>query len=214
MARPKRGDGAPDAREALMQAFWELLRTNELHQISIGMIASAAHYNRGTFYYYFSDKDEFIEAAVESELSDMPGIVFKILAGTEEIGAINLTSEHLRRLSLFMGHGGRNILERNVKSYLVTMWTALVAPKSGQLTSETRIILEYISSGILGVLAYLGTPDGEPEVKPTSFSAKFLRDSSAVGMQNLCAAEGVSRDEIVARLRMLERVNKATLART
>ena len=44
----------------MIEAFWQLLENNQLHEISVGMIVAKAGCNRGTFYYHFADKDELL----------------------------------------------------------------------------------------------------------------------------------------------------------
>ena len=56
MARPKKSN-QPSVRDRMIEAFWQLLEDNQLHEISVGMIVAKAGCNRGTFYYHFADKD-------------------------------------------------------------------------------------------------------------------------------------------------------------
>lgn len=205
MARPRKDENTPDAREMLIQSFWGLLVNNQLNEISIGMIARTAGYNRGTFYYYFADKEALIKAAVENELSDAPQAVFKLITNADNVQLSDILGSHMVRLSLFMDHGGRSLIEKNVKDYLLSTWQAVLAPDGGELKMQARLILEYMSSGVLGLFSYLGTL---PQKDAVSFPMSFLKEYSALAIRQICEAQGVNRDEIVARLHMLNQLNK------
>ena len=206
MGRPKKDSGAPGARESIVEAFWNLLQDNQLHEVSIGMIAAASGYNRGTFYYHFVDKDTLVSAAVEEELADVPRNIFALISGVgADEGAVSLVDGHMGRLALFMDHGGRNIVERKVKDYLIGMWTALLTPQNGELEPATLIILEYMSSGMLGLVSCLGMMG---EGQNADFPADFLKAFSSLALDHICEIQGISRDEIVMRLRMLNQLSK------
>lgn len=207
MARPRKVEGAPGAREMLLQAFWGLLASNQLDEISVGMVARAAGYNRGTFYYYFADKDALVEAAVESELHDVPRTVLRLITEADAMERSDLFGNRLVRLSLFMSHGGRDIVERNVKDYILATWTTLLVPDGGQVKPGTRLILEYMSSGMVGLLAYLGTLREEDAA---GLSPHLIEDFSSFAFRAVCEEQGVERDEILARLRMLEQFSKVS----
>lgn len=208
MARPRRDSNAPSAREALIDAFWGLLEKNQLHEISVGMVATAAGYNRGTFYYHFPDKDALVAAVVENELHDVPRYVFILATGLDEAQYEEiLSSKHLEHLALFMEHGGRNIVEHKVKDYLVNMWTALLSPEGRELTAKTRLILEYMSSGMLGMLSYAAAASinvpGEVRLP-----VENIKEYAALALTHICEAQEVSRDEVVTRLQMLNQLVK------
>ena len=76
MARPKKSN-QPSVRDRMIEAFWQLLEDNQLHEISVGMIVAKAGCNRGTFYYHFADKDELMLAALK--LRGCPTALFPLL---------------------------------------------------------------------------------------------------------------------------------------
>lgn len=211
MARPRKGSDAPDAREKLIATLWKLLEDNDVHEISIGMITAAAQYNRGTFYYHFSDKDALLAAAVESELVSVQRNIFFLIAGfdtDEEEKDPVITGSHMRHLTLFMERGGRNIVEQQIEDYQVGMWTALLTPESGQLEPITCAILRYMSSGMLGLVSHIGIQHTSDKVE---LPVEFLKDTSSVAIGYICQAQGLTREDILARLRMLNKLSKINL---
>lgn len=206
MARPKKDSNTPDAREALIEAFWKLLQDNQLHEISIGMIAAESGHNRGTFYYHFNDKEALVTAALERELRDIPRKVFMLASGLADDDFVqSLLDEHTMRIALFMEHGGRSNVESKVKDYIVNVWTVLLSPEGKGLTFETQIILEYMSSGMLGLLSSLSKLCGPDAVE---FPLEFLTDYSDLALTQICRAQHISRDEILTRLQMLDQLDK------
>lgn len=53
---PKEEEGK--ARQALMDAFWELLAEDDYTQLSIRSLSNRAHVNHNTFYRYFENIDD------------------------------------------------------------------------------------------------------------------------------------------------------------
>lgn len=206
MVRPKKNDSELDAKEKILESFWSLLANNQLHEVSVGMIAAKAGCSRGTFYYHFSDKDELVDAAVEIELKNVPSIIFSLVSGVADIDWSKLSGNHMGRLNLFMEHGGGNLVERKVKDYVFSLWRVLLVPDGGDLKNETRMILEYETSGMLSLISYLGRSDW---VSLKDFPAEFMKQNSAVALENICEVEQIPREEIILRLRMLNQLSKA-----
>lgn len=205
MARPKRSEGASDAPEKLLDAFWELLEDHTLGEVSIGMITARAGYNRGTFYYHFADKDALVSAAIENELQDVPGCIFALMAGAEDIDLSALVGENARRMALLMDKAGSSAVEKKIKDYLIGMWTMLLTPEGGVLKDEVLVILVYAESGLLGLLSYLGSQgvqslDGIP--------LDLVRGCLQLVLKRISEIQGVSLDEIAKRLSMLTQLTR------
>lgn len=56
-----------NTRERIIRSFWELYSDNALEEISVGDIAVRAGIHRSTFYHYFKDRYEVLEA-IENDL--------------------------------------------------------------------------------------------------------------------------------------------------
>ena len=209
MAQSKHAPDSLDAKSKLIQAFWDLLEDNDVREISIGMLVAQANVNRGTFYYHFEDKDSFLSEVLELELSNVSNIVFTLVTGIDVDGNDEIISnEHILRVALFMDHGGRNMIERQIKDYIVDIWTTLLCPTGGQIKEETRMVIEYMGSGMLGLLTYIGFKDGG---ELHSFPSDFMRKYSQVAFGIICEAEDISPDDLLMRFRMYNQISKSTI---
>lgn len=205
MARPKK-DSGENAKERIIETFWKLLEDHQLHEISIGMLVSESDCSRGTFYYHFDTKDALISAAVDEELTGVPRTILMLVSGVGlDIERDALDAVYTKRLALFMNHGGRNIVERRVKDSVTRVWTIIADPADGKLKVSTHIILEYLVSGMLGLISCLGDVD---EGACSDFPSDFLKKCSAVGLDQICQSEGIEREEILKRLRLFNQLSK------
>lgn len=64
MGRPRKEEEGK-ARQALMDAFWELLAEDDYTQLSIRALSNHAHVNHNTFYRYFESIDDLAKKAFE-----------------------------------------------------------------------------------------------------------------------------------------------------
>lgn len=205
MARPKKSAGV-DARSRIIAAFWTLLESNKLHEVSIGMIAAQAGCNRGTFYYHFVDKDALIEAVLDDELRGVSRDIFALNSGSDcDALAKRYGEGGLKRVALFMRQGGRNVTEQHVREYQLALWRALLCPEGGELLPKTTYVLSYMMSGMLGLVAALGDMrSGGAD----AFPSDFLRATSRNALAIICEAQDVERSEVMFRLNMLSQFSK------
>lgn len=63
MGRPRKEEEGK-ARQALMDAFWELLAEDDYAQLSIRALSNRAHVNHNTFYRYFESIDDLAKKGV------------------------------------------------------------------------------------------------------------------------------------------------------
>lgn len=57
-------------RDQILDAFQELLESEDIHLISVNKIAKQAGIGKGSIYYYFSSKDEILNALIQRTYSD------------------------------------------------------------------------------------------------------------------------------------------------
>lgn len=68
----------------IIEAFWELLKHKEYHDITVSQIVNKAGLGRRTFYRYFKSKDETIEYTVKLLMNDFADKILKNDATTLE----------------------------------------------------------------------------------------------------------------------------------
>jgi AcrR family transcriptional regulator len=208
MARPRKGSEQKDALRRLSEAFWTLLEDNDVSKITVGMLCSAAGCNRGTFYYHFADKDEFISYVVNN---DLIGDVYlqAIINMITETGSVSISSiitdERIEKFAALMQNGGKT-LETYVKSYALEMWTTVLCTNGMQLKDETRAIIEFMASAQVGMLTYIGVEGmkGNVVTPPTV----FLSAVAHAAMEGICDAQGITREELASRLEMAGKVTR------
>lgn len=160
MARPKKSN-QPSVRDRMIEAFWQLLEDNQLHEISVGMIVAKAGCNRGTFYYHFADKDELMLAALSREVKGLPNCIISVIAGDNPEAVLESMIEgHIPRLSLFMEQGGQTIVEKKLKSYVSGSGHPSCCLKEGNSISS-RVLSSNIQPAAYGGLSLISAVKSE-----------------------------------------------------
>lgn len=201
MGRPRKNSTQPGAIDRMCEAFWTLLEDHQLNEITIGMISEAACCNRGTFYYHFADLDEMIDYAIKREffVNNMPQRLFMVaINGDEEALVESINNPSSQRMCLIMEHGGRTIAEGQIRSSLIMLWEAILCCGDSGLANDTRMILEYSSYGMMGLIRYIHQQQdkNEPDLLP---SMKLIQDTSDFILSHVSAAQNITKDELLER---------------
>ncbi len=206
MARPRKDSGQPEAKRRLIDAFWTLLETTHLHDITVGMITAAAHCNRGTFYYHYADIDALVYSAVRELLlgdGTVPKTIFELVAGSDADDPLARATldGRFRRFALIMQEGEMRRVDAMVKSIVTGMWESALCHDGERLTPEARLIIEHAASGILGVVTFANAnPDARGSCTPAPVLRSYLRESSLLMFSHLCRAQHLTPEEFAARL--------------
>lgn len=208
MARPRKSDGAA-ADDKLIEAFWDCLGQTRLPDISISAITKRANLNRGTFYYHFHDLDELLEQAIEREFDSHQLLlsIFDLIAGTPDpASAATLVQQRTQRAGLFIDRGGLDVLSLHIKRLVRQMWTAILCDEGQQLKPETLFVIEYTTSGIIGLIA-------NDEMRKTAQSSpealnSFLKSNSAFLLGQIERAQGVPHEIALTRIQATRRASR------
>lgn len=207
MGRPRKDPEAQDARQRIVEAFWKLLEDCRLSELTVGAICAEAACNRGSFYYHFDDLDALVRTAVESELTDGGNVsndVFNLATGADDdVFSRIMEGRRMRRVSLAMKRGGMDRVEAMVKKTMLGMWQTVLCPDGSDLLPETRFVIEYAVSGMLGVLAYKSRQDAAGAETPVP--ERFMGEAASFMLSQIGEAQGVPQDEMLLRLKMLSR---------
>ena len=71
MARPTKAEAREDTRGELIEAAWRLFSTEGYDATPVGAILEMVGLSKGTFYYYFSCKEDILDAVVSRIVDDM-----------------------------------------------------------------------------------------------------------------------------------------------
>ena len=212
MGRPRKNAGAPDARQRIIDAFWKLLESHRLKEITVGMIVREASCNRGTFYYHFNDMDALVFNAVEDELlgdSGVSKVVFDVVSGMDEKAlAEALSGRRMERFSLLIRQGGRDVVERSIKTVIIDMWSAVLCPDGEELNQTTTLLIEYASSGIIGVISHVD--DIKARGESVEVNIANISRISKLTLELVAESQGLTMDDISMRLKILNQFSRAS----
>lgn len=178
MARPRK-ERQHEARNQLVEAFWKFAREIPVSDMKVDALAREAGCNRSTFYYHFKGISNLREYAVDSS-----GIV-PVLAAALAQGAIGASSSKdpaARAMSAIskqaLARQNRDFIWKHEKaiddmcSLVYHNWTELddwgIRMRLREICRdalgddvrangvETRILLEFMTNGLIGAMAYRG----------------------------------------------------------
>ena len=210
MARPKREPGVPEARERILEAFWELLEDNERDKITVSMVCEKAGCYRGTFYYHFDSMDGLVEKAIKDVLFGASGVqrVLTLLIMGEtlpEKGVDDATSRSAWRLALIASHGELEMVESVIKKDVENAWRMMLCDEGEDLAPDSKTIIQAMTS--LGISVFVEANsrrdvldvDAHGLIFGSAVPA-FVVDAAKCTLSWVCEVEGLSEDEARDRL--------------
>lgn len=155
MGRPRKEEEGK-ARQALMDAFWELLAEDDYTQLSIRALSNHAHVNHNTFYRYFESIDDLAKKAFEEVVpKHAPEILRKAVAleGINSFVFFNYAMfrdySHFARLfimsdSLYLNQVMQDTIKR--------IWLDYLDVQEEDLTEEERIAVSFVLGGLISAM--------------------------------------------------------------
>lgn len=208
MARPRKTQSEPNAKERMSEAFWQLLEEREIRDITVGMITAKAGCNRGTFYYHYQDFDSFVSATIEAEFLGARILAEGIfhMATDEGFNVFDEISPRLaRRINLVIERVGLEIIFGRIHEAATAFWGIIASAEDEQrLLPEAEVVIDYYVGGVLSVLAAQtealrpSMSEGEESVSPAVVG--FVRRNCRFLLGELCEIQGVSIDLVLSRL--------------
>lgn len=145
-------------RKNLVEAFWSLYTTKRIEKITVKEITNKAGYNRGTFYEYFRDVYEvleYIENFSLPTLDELPPLIDENSNLSEFFRTfMNLYQEKYKYYNHLLGDNGDPAFQRKLKNSLKSSIIGALAMKGDSNLVEIDFLLEYILSGMIGILIY------------------------------------------------------------
>ena len=201
MARPRKSErSTADIR--LANAFWALLEHHRLSDITVGMVAEQAELNRGTFYYHFKSMDDLIDRAIEDEVLGNGSILqnmLSLVAGSSTANGFEaFIKQDIERIALLIKQGGMDSFSIKIKCLMFGTWKAILCDEGEELSPSTRMIIEYSTSGVIGIIAY-GALHGSGEVPP-EFFLSFAKSNSDFLVRQIGIAQGIPHEAVLERV--------------
>lgn len=155
----KQAEITEQTRQNLIEAFWSLYLTKRIDKITVKEITNKAGYNRGTFYEYFQDIYEVLEVIENLSLptlDELPPLVdFNTNSPTFINSFLELYQDKYKYYNHLLGDNGDPAFQRKLKNSLKTSITKALEIKTNIDLVEIDIMLEYILSGMIGILIYM-----------------------------------------------------------
>jgi AcrR family transcriptional regulator len=145
-------------RQNLVDAFWSLYSTRRMDKITVRDITNTAGYNRSTFYEYFRDVYDVL-AYIENQ--SLPTI--EELPPWKEVeddspdffaSFLELYRVKFNYYQVLLGEKGDPAFQRKLKDNLKSSIIDSIAQKDSVDLVEVDLILEYVLSGMIGILIY------------------------------------------------------------
>lgn len=112
MARPRKNQEGPSARERIVEAFWQLMGEAPYADVTIRGLCARAQVNPNTFYRYFECMDELAQRAFQENLDPgFPALLMRLVTASSEGGSARETvsdigiEPRLERMQLFARSG-------------------------------------------------------------------------------------------------------------
>ena len=192
----------------LANAFWTLLEHHRLANITVGMVAEQAELNRGTFYYHFKSMDDLVDRVIEDEILGNESVmqnVFGLIAGSSTVDSLEtLINRKTDRFALLINQGGMDLFSVKIKRLVFATWKAILCDDGEELAPNTRLIIEYSTSGIIGIITYGARH--ETESTSPEFFLSFVKNNSEFLVNQIGIAQGIPRDAVLERVRATLRI--------
>ncbi len=215
MGRPRIDNNEPSAVDRIYQAFWELLETNMVKDITISMVSAKAGCNRGTFYYHFKDMDDLLYRVIETDLmgsnnESYAHLIFRMLATpSSELLLAQVENKIARHLFLLANQGGMDIVDAKIKAIISNMWRDVLCEEGCELCFESRLMIEYSVSGLIAMILLIYRLQEKGEDIPKSVDMESFQQVARIQIVRLARFEDVDPAEVLMRLRMYDKFLKS-----
>lgn len=145
-------------RQNLIDAFWSLYCEKRIEKITVKEITQKAGYNRGTFYEYFTDVYDVLEQIEEALIPDLEELP-PISVSSETMGMpidmfMVLYEQNSKYYSVLLGDNGDPAFASKLKNSTKHIIKQAFQGKYYMDTVEFDFILEFVLSGMIGIMSY------------------------------------------------------------
>jgi AcrR family transcriptional regulator len=147
-------------RENLTEAFWQIYCCEKrIEKITVKEITAKAGYNRSTFYEYFTDVYDVLEQIENSLLPGLQDLPPLMLANSTATSLpidtfIRMYEKNWKYYAVLLGDNGDSSFQSKIKNSVKEMIKKKLVLQGIIDNYELDFTLEYMLSGMIGVLSY------------------------------------------------------------
>lgn len=155
MGRPRKEEEGK-ARQALMDAFWELLAEDDYTQLSIRALSNHAHVNHNTFYRYFESIDDLAKKAFEEVVPKHAPEILRKAVALEDINPFvffnyAMFRDYSRFARLFVMSDSL-YLNQVMQDTIKRIWLDYLNVQEKDLAEEERIAVSFVLGGLISAM--------------------------------------------------------------
>lgn len=159
MARPRKDEAGPSAKDRLEEAFWLLLEEVPYKDITVRALTERARVNHNTFYYHFENIDEMaLNLTSKNVPHELVELVSSLIKGQDiatKFGdfANNAGLElRFKRLQLLLRHGGSQLIELG-KRRIVPQCLSILGVDINALSAADRARMTFMMGGVIALIS-------------------------------------------------------------
>lgn len=164
MARPKRSDGLPSAKEKIETEFWELYKQKPIEKITVKEVCAAAECNKTTFYYYYQDLRAVLETIEEDCLPlEAPDMLVELLYTDDNkdkkeiiMGHIENMGKRFERYCLLLSSKGDPNFVALVEKIMAQKWQERLGVEYASLSDAAQLSVKFVIGGAISLFAECG----------------------------------------------------------
>lgn len=155
----------------LRETFWQLYQEKPIDKISVREIIEKAHYNRSTFYEYYSDIYAVLEEIEDELFEGLFGnnnqlILDYTLSLDELIYEIAQNyKKHQKYLKVLLGKNGDPLFLDKIREHLKSLLRPLISSTNAIAEKNLDYFLEYLTNGLIGMLIYWQQKDRKKPIE-------------------------------------------------
>jgi Transcriptional regulator len=153
MSRPKYKDDQAQAKNRIIDAFWEYLQETYFEKMNVKEIVIRSRVNKNTFYYHFACIEDLAYTAIDGVLLKEVGKALLYANMDADIHFEDvfsgISAERLHRISLLLSDHA-TALNGIVIKKLIEIWSAYI--KVNDETDDIFLLMSFIAGGIVTTL--------------------------------------------------------------
>ena len=142
-------------RKAIIDAFWQIYTANPSKTVTVSAVVEKAHIHRSTFYEYFRDTADVLNAIEESLINIIKHEAVESVRLRNEadpVGVVNrVYGNYSDKLTVLLGPQGDPYFVRKIKDEVKPAVAEIVGIQGNEGTNA--YLLEFVSSGILSTIS-------------------------------------------------------------